>query len=75
MSWSTMSPKDRRAIILGAVVVLPALIFIWGVRPYRAAMTEMRDELETARLALSREKAVVAARPTARSSCGSGSRA
>ena len=65
MSWSTMSPKDRRAIILGAVVVLPALIFIWGVRPYRAAMTEMRDELETARLALSREKAVVAARPTA----------
>jgi hypothetical protein len=55
-----MSPKDRRAIILGAVVVLPALIFIWGVRPYRAAMTQTRDELETARLALSREKAVAA---------------
>lgn len=65
MSWSTMSPKDRRAIILGAVVVLPALVFIWGVRPYRAAMMETRDELETARLALSREKAVVAARPAA----------
>ena len=65
MSWSTMSPKDRRAIILGAVLVLPALIFIWGVRPYRAAMAETHDELETARLALSREKAAVAGKPTA----------
>lgn len=65
MNWSTMSPKDRRAIILGAVIVLPALIFIWGVRPYRAAMTDTRDELETARVALSREKAAVSAKPTA----------
>ena len=65
MSWSTMSPKDRRAIILGAVIVLPALIFIWGVRPYRAALTETRDELETARLALSREKAAVTTTSTA----------
>ena len=63
MSWSTMSPKDRRAIILGAVIVLPALIFIWGVRPYRTAMAETRDELETARLALSREKAAVGSQP------------
>lgn len=59
MSWSTMSPKDRRAIIVGAVVVLPALLFIYGVRPYRAALAETRDELDIARLALSREKAAV----------------
>ena len=59
MSWSTMSPKDRRAIVLGLIVVLPALLFIWGVRPYRAALTETRDELDIARLALSREKAAV----------------
>jgi hypothetical protein len=60
MSWSTMQAKDRRAIILGAVLVLPALFFIYGVRPYRAALAETRDELETARVALSREKAAVA---------------
>jgi hypothetical protein len=65
MSWSTMSAKDRRAIVLGAIVVMPALIFLWGIRPYRTAMAETRDELETARLALSREKAAVAAKPTA----------
>jgi hypothetical protein len=64
VNWSTMSSKDRRAIILGAVLVLPALIFIWGVRPYRAALEETRDELETARLALSREKAAVAVTST-----------
>ena len=59
MSWTTMSPKDRRAIILGSLIVLPALIYIWGVRPYRATLGETRDELETARVALSREKAAV----------------
>jgi hypothetical protein len=74
MSWSTMSPKDRRAIILGLVVVMPALLFIWGVRPYRAALTETRDELEIARLALSREKAAVMttrANPSAQKSADS----
>ena len=59
MNWTMMSAKDRRAIVLGAAVLLPALFYVWGVRPYRAALTETRDELETARLALSREKAAV----------------
>jgi hypothetical protein len=63
MSWSTMAAKDRRAIILGAIIVLPGLIFIWGIRPYRNALTNARDELVTARLALSREMAAVAAGP------------
>jgi hypothetical protein len=74
MSWSTMAAKDRRAIILGLVVVMPALLFIWGVRPYRAALTETRDELEIARLALSREKAAVMttrANPSAQKSADS----
>lgn len=74
MSWSTMSPKDRRAIVLGLVVVFPALFFIYGVRPYRAVLSETRDELEIARLALSREKAAVTttrANPSAQKSADS----
>jgi hypothetical protein len=59
MNWSSMSAKDRRAIVLGMAIVLPALFYIWGVRPYRAALAETRDELAIARLALSREKAAV----------------
>lgn len=74
MNWSTMSSRDRRAIVLGLVVLLPPLLFIWGVRPYRAALAETRDELETARLALSREKAAVMttrANPSAQKSADS----
>jgi hypothetical protein len=60
VKWSTMSPKDRRAIVLGAAVLLPTLLYIWGVKPYRAALAETREQLDIARLALSREKAAVA---------------
>jgi hypothetical protein len=54
-----MSAKDRRAVVLGVAILGPSLFYIWGVKPYRASMTEMRDQLETARLALSREKAAL----------------
>jgi hypothetical protein len=59
VKWSTISAREKRTIILGAAVLLPSLGYIWGVRPYRAAMAETRDALETARLALSREKGAV----------------
>lgn len=74
MSWSTMTPKDRRAIVLGAAIVLPALFFIWGVRPYRTSLATTREELDIARLALSREKAALmtmAANPDAQRSADS----
>jgi len=43
----------------GAVVLLPALIFIWGVRPYRAALSDARDQLATERATLARERAAI----------------
>ena len=60
MKWSTMNQRDRRAVILGGVVLMPFLIFIWGVRPYIAALTDARDQLETERATLARVCAVVA---------------
>jgi hypothetical protein len=60
MKWSTMSARDRRAVTLGAVVLLPGLLFVWGVRPYQAALTDARDQLATERAALAREKAAIA---------------
>src|SRR4051812_39490599 len=59
MNWSTMSAKDRRAILLGALILVPALLFIWVVRPYTAALTDARDAIALERLALSRELAAV----------------
>jgi hypothetical protein len=54
-----MKPSDRRAVMLGALVLLPFILFIWVVRPYRAALSDARDQLETERAALSRELAAV----------------
>jgi hypothetical protein len=59
MKWSTMSSRDRRAVMLGAVTLLPALLFIWGVRPYRAALADARDQLATERATLARERAAI----------------
>jgi hypothetical protein len=61
MKWSTMSVRDRRAVMLGVVVLLPGLLFIWAVRPYRDALTDTRDRLATEQAALARERAAIAA--------------
>ena len=59
MSWRTMKPGDRRAIVIGALVLLPGFLFIWGVRPYEAALSDARDRLATESMALARERAAV----------------
>src|SRR5262249_56921315 len=45
---------------VGAVVLLPGLLFIWGVRPYRTALADARDQLATERATLARERAAIA---------------
>jgi hypothetical protein len=60
MKWSTMAERDRRAVLLGAFVLLPALLFIWGVRPYLNALSDARDQLATERATLARERAAIA---------------
>jgi hypothetical protein len=54
-----MSSRDRRAVSLGGLVLLPALLFIWVVRPYRAALADARDQLATERSTLARERAAI----------------
>jgi hypothetical protein len=55
-----MLPRERRTVLIGALVLLPPLLFIWGVRPYRTAMSDARDQLATERAALARERAAIA---------------
>jgi hypothetical protein len=59
MKWATMSARDRRAVVLGLGVLLPGLLFIWGVRPYQAALSDARDQLATERATLARERAAI----------------
>lgn len=60
MKWATMSQRDRRALVLGAAVLVLAFLFIWGVRPYLAALDDARQAVAAQRDALSREEAAVA---------------
>ena len=60
MKWIALSERDRRAVLIGAVVLLPGLVLIWGVRPYRTAVSDVGDQLATERATLVRERAAVA---------------
>ena len=41
-------------------MLLPFAVYLWGVRPYRAALSEARDRLATERETLARERGAVA---------------
>ena len=60
MKWSNLSARERRTVIGGATLVGVGLFFVWGVRPYRAALTGARDALTIESEALARERAAVA---------------
>jgi hypothetical protein len=55
-----MSTRDRRAVTIGALVLLPPLLFIWGVRPYFTTLGDSREQLAVEREALARERAALA---------------
>jgi hypothetical protein len=59
MRWTTMNARERRTLVIGAVVVLAGFAVIWG-RMYRDALGDARDELATERATLARERAAVA---------------
>ena len=56
-----MSPADRRALIIGAAIVVPSLFFVFGVKPYRAALDGVQSQLAVERDAYARERAAVSA--------------
>jgi hypothetical protein len=54
-----ISPRERRTILIGMTLVLPALLWIYGVRPYREALAESRAEVAMQRDLLARELALL----------------
>jgi hypothetical protein len=59
MKLSTMSASDRRALFLGAVVLVPSLFYVFGFKPYRAALADVQQQLSVERDAYARERAAV----------------
>lgn len=55
-----LRPRDRRAINLGLLVIVPALVLGAGAPPYLASLEEAQDRLSVERSLLSRELALVA---------------
>ncbi len=58
-----LGSRDRRALMLGALVAVPALLYLAAIKPYIASMRRVKERIETQRELLRREKALVAAAP------------
>ena len=54
-----LSPRDRKAILVGLAVILPALGWIGVVRPYLEALGQVRDRVEAEKELLARELALL----------------
>jgi hypothetical protein len=59
----SMNARDRRAIVVGLAVLVPVLLYTAVVRPYRAALHELRDRTATELALLERELALIASAP------------
>lgn len=54
-----LSPRDRRAIGIGLLILLPALLWVAVIRPYASLLTGMSDRMAAERGLLEREQAVL----------------
>jgi len=55
----SMVTRDRRAILLGLAILVPASLWVLGVRPYRAALDQLRERTEAEGELLNRELALL----------------
>lgn len=60
MNLPNLSARDRRAVLIGALLLVPAVAWSQGVLPYLRAVREARAELRSERGLLDRELQVLA---------------
>lgn len=60
--------RDRRALVLGALILVPGLIWILGVRPYRASVAGLQDRIAAEQDLLQRERSLLESGPQLRAS-------
>jgi len=58
-AFAALSARDRRALLVGTAVLLPALAGALVVKPYLAALTEVRETLAAQRELLGRERGLL----------------
>jgi hypothetical protein len=64
LNLRSLDERDRRAVRIGLAVLLPVLLYAGAVRPYRAALHELRDRTAVERALLAREEALLASAAT-----------
>lgn len=58
-----LNPRDRRALLLGAWLLGPALAYVWMVKPVTAGFADAKERLLSERDLLVRERALLATAP------------
>ena len=59
-AWDRMAPRDRRALLIGGLLVVPVLFFSLVVRPMVRTVGETRERVREQRELLARERGLVA---------------
>lgn len=59
MKLSSMTSRDRRALVLGSTIVGLSLFGVFGVKPFMKSLADDRDRLASERETLARERAAV----------------
>lgn len=50
-----MAPRDRRALLTGLAIMLPAVLYVFGVKPYLEALADVRERAAVEAELLDRE--------------------
>ena len=53
--------RERKVVFWGALLVFPALLYLYGVKPFRETLADKRDQLAFEQAALVREEGAIAA--------------
>ena len=61
---SGLASRDRRAILVGLGILLPAVVYVLGVKPFQAALGDAKDRLVAERELLGRELELLATSAT-----------
>lgn len=60
LSLQGLQDRDRRAILIGLMILVPALLYVAAVRPYMGALSDLSERTEMERALLQREEALLA---------------
>jgi len=59
----TLSPRDRRALVIGAIILMPALAWSGVVQPWLGALEDLKDRLAAEQNLLAREHGILREAP------------